>query len=48
MWVHTTSASIKNKYLGEINVQIEGAKRTKDSTVESLVKSCLEKGNYKS
>jgi len=47
MWAHTASASINNNYLGEITVHVEGAKRTKDSTFESLVEKCLEKGNYK-
>jgi outer membrane protein assembly factor BamA len=48
MWAQTTSASITNAYLGEIVVHVEGAKRTKDRTVESLVEKCLEKEYYKS
>jgi len=48
MWTQTTSASITNASLGEINVHVEGAQRTKDRTVESLVGKCLEKENYKS
>ena len=48
MWAHTISASIKNAYLGKIDVRVEGAERTKNITVESLVEKCLEKENYKS
>jgi len=48
MWAQTTSASITNAYLGEIDVHVEGATRTKDRTVESLVEKCLEKENYQS
>jgi outer membrane protein assembly factor BamA len=48
MSAQTTSASAKNAYLGEIDVHVEGAKRTKDRTVESLIEKCLEKENYKS
>ena len=48
MWAQTCSALIINAYLGEINVHVEGATRTKDRTVESLVEKCLERENYKS
>ena len=48
IWAHTSSALIKNAYLGEINVRVEGAKRTKDKTVEYLIEKCLEKENYTS
>ena len=48
VWADATSASIINAYLGEIDVHVEGTKRTKDRTVESLVEKCLEKENYKS
>jgi outer membrane protein assembly factor BamA len=40
-------ASVKNTYLGEVHVHIEGAERTKDRTVEFLVEQCLSKENYK-
>lgn len=43
-----SSAVISNKYLGEVTVSLEGAKRTKPRYVESLVKYCLEKGDYRS
>jgi outer membrane protein assembly factor BamA len=48
MLAHTSSASIKNAYLGVINVTVEGAERTKDGTVKSLVERCLEKEQYTS
>ncbi len=48
VYAQTTSASITNAYLGEIEVHVEGAKRTKDRTVESLIEKCLEKEDYKS
>jgi outer membrane protein assembly factor BamA len=40
-------AVISNEYLGEVTVSLEGAKRTKPRYVESLVKYCLEKGDYR-
>lgn len=40
-------AAISNKYLGEVTVSLEGAKRTKPRYVEALVKFCLEKGAYR-
>lgn len=48
MLAHTASGSINNEYLGEINVHVEGAKKTKEITIVSLVKKCLEKEKYKS
>jgi len=41
------SAVISSEYLGEVTVSLEGAKRTKPRYVESLVKYCLEKGDYR-
>lgn len=48
MLAHTTFGSINNAYLGEINVHAVGAKKTKEITIASLVKKCLEKEDYKS
>jgi outer membrane protein assembly factor BamA len=48
MLTRPSSSSITDAYLGEINVLVKGAIRTKDRTVESLVEKCLEKENYKS
>ena len=50
LWIfpHESSALIKNQYLGEITVNLEGAKRTKQRYMESLVEKCLKKGDYKS
>jgi hypothetical protein len=42
-----SSAVISNEYLGEVSVSLEGAKRTKPRYVESLIKYCLEKGDYR-
>ncbi len=45
---HESSAAIKNEYLGEITVHVEGATRTKERYIEFLVEKCLKKENYKS
>ncbi len=45
---HPSPASITNANLGEIKVNVEGAKRTRDRTIESLVEQCLEKEKYTS
>ncbi len=42
-----SSASIGNEYLGEVIVHVEGATRTKDRYIESLVEKCLEKDDYR-
>jgi outer membrane protein assembly factor BamA len=42
-----SSAVISNEYLGAVTVSLEGAKRTKQRYVESLIKYCLEKGDYR-
>jgi len=42
-----SSAMISSRYLGDVSVSLEGAKRTKPLYVESLVKYCLEKGDYR-
>lgn len=41
------SAAIKNDYLGDISVSVDGAARTKPRVIESLVEKCLEKKGYK-
>ena len=41
------SASIGNEYLGEVIVHVEGAARTKDRYIESLVEKCLVKEDYR-
>ncbi len=50
LWIlpYESSAAIKNEYLGEITVHVEGATRTKERYVEFLLEKCLEKENYKS
>jgi outer membrane protein assembly factor BamA len=50
LWIlpHETFATIKNEYLGDVTVHIEGATRTKEHYIEFLVKKCLEKEKYKS
>ncbi len=48
MLANAASGMINNAHLGEISVHVEGAKKTKEITVVSLVKKCLEKGDYKS
>ncbi len=40
-------ATIKSKDLGDIEVKMEGAKRTKPRLVESLVEKCIEKEGFK-
>jgi len=40
------SALICNPYLGEVSVKVAGATRTKPQFMESLVRSCLERGGY--
>ena len=42
-----SAAAISNEYLGEVTVSLEGAKRTRPRYVESLIKYCLEKGDYR-
>lgn len=42
-----SSAEIKNEYLGDISVSVEGAARTKPRVIESLVEKCLVKNGYK-
>ncbi len=42
------SALVRNPDLGEVTVQISGAKRSKPALVESLVDKCLERGGYRS
>jgi len=40
-------AVISNQYLGDVSVSLEGAKRTQPRYVESLVRYCLEKMDYR-
>lgn len=40
-------ATIKSKDLGDVEVKVEGAKRTKPRLVESLVEKCIEKEGFK-
>ena len=43
----TSSALVRNEHLGDINITMEGATRTKLAYMESLVKRCLEKSGDK-
>jgi len=41
-------ATIKNEYLGDVSVSVEGNKRSKQQLIESLVEKCLEKSRFQS
>lgn len=43
-----SQAMIKNEYLGDVSVSVEGNTRSKPQLIESLVAKCLEKGGFKS
>ncbi len=43
-----SSALIRNEYLGEVMVSVEGNTRSKPQLIESLVMRCLEEGSFKS
>ncbi len=43
----SSEALVKNDFLGEISVAVEGVTRTKPLFVESLVRNCLKRGGYR-
>jgi outer membrane protein assembly factor BamA len=43
-----SSAMIKDEYLGDVGVSVEGNERSKPQLIESLVRKCLEKSEFKS
>ncbi len=43
-----TQGAVKNAYLGDVGVSVEGNTRSKPQLIESLVAKCLEKGGFKS
>ena len=47
LFAFDAAATIKSKDLGDVEVKVEGAKRTKPRFVESLVEKCIEKEGFK-